>query len=453
MRVMVLVCTREMAGRGRNLRGAPKSHSNEGLVACLERDETSDIARSAVQVQGSAAGPVAWDRDAELTLLFDRYRSGVFAYCRRHLGSDEDADDAVQTTFIHALRSLRNGVRPQLEVPWLLAIARNVCRERWRTTYRRRSFEVARDFEELTDVQSSSATRREELFGLDDALSHLTDQQRRAVLLRDWRGLTYTEIAEQLELSEAAVETVLFRARRALATELEHGPRERGLRRRLRPLLTPLQWLWRVGAGGKLAAGTAAVSVAVIAAGTAPPSATAPAPVKRAVAGSPVEAVLATPATEHRWRLALERRPRSAVHVPAAVHVARVAAPTRPTPAEPVALPAAASTPKPVDTSPQSAGGGPANTPVAAEPSPLPPSVTQPVASAAVPPVEAQVPPVEAQVPPITLQTPAVQLPQPLPSVPPLTVQTPAIQATVPATTLQVTVPPLPGVPLPPVLP
>ena len=433
------------------MRRTAQSPSIEGLAARLGHAETAVIARSAAQAKGSAAGTAAWDRDADLTLLFERYRSGVFAYCRRHLGSDEDAEDAVQTTFIHALRSLRNGVRPQLEVPWLLAIARNVCRERWRVTYRRRSFELVRDADDLTDVPA--AVQRDELFGLDDALAHLTDQQRRALLLRDWRGLTYTEIAEQLGLSEAAVETVLFRARRAVAAELEHGPRERdrSLRGRLRTLLTPLQWLGRVGAGGKLAAGTAVVSVAVFAGGTAPPSSTAP-PARTAGATS-LRAVRSPAVVPARVlhasdkRAGAPHRPRQLVH--RSPPVARVAAPAASTSAvvAPAPAPAAAAPASPPSTTSPPADSTP--------PADKPPAV--PVPEPAAPVVSAELPPENAEVPPVTLQTPAVQLPQPLPSIPPLTVQTPAIQATIPTTTAQVTVPALSSVTaavkLPPILP
>ena len=50
----------------------------------------------------------------------------------------------------------------------------------------------------------------------------MPEQQRRALLLREWQGLTYKEIAEELELSHAAVEALLFRARRSLAERLTH---------------------------------------------------------------------------------------------------------------------------------------------------------------------------------------------------------------------------------------
>jgi sigma-70-like protein len=49
----------------------------------------------------------------------------------------------------------------------------------------------------------------------------MPENQRRAILLREWQGLTYREISAELGLSQAAIETLIFRARRALAQGLE----------------------------------------------------------------------------------------------------------------------------------------------------------------------------------------------------------------------------------------
>ena len=49
----------------------------------------------------------------------------------------------------------------------------------------------------------------------------MPEQQRRAILLREWQGLSYREVAKELDVSQAAVETLIFRARRSLAAGLE----------------------------------------------------------------------------------------------------------------------------------------------------------------------------------------------------------------------------------------
>ena len=80
--------------------------------------------------------------------------------------------------------------------------------------------------------------QRDELIGIEDALASMPEQQRRAILLREWQGLSYREISEELELSQSAVETLIFRARRSLAQGLEQPelvkkPRRKGFRRAL----------------------------------------------------------------------------------------------------------------------------------------------------------------------------------------------------------------------------
>src|SRR3954454_15222336 len=60
----------------------------------------------------------------------------------------------------------------------------------------------------------------DDLLGLSAALEGLPERQRRALLLRDWRGLSYDEIAVELGASYQAVETLLFRARRSVAAGL-----------------------------------------------------------------------------------------------------------------------------------------------------------------------------------------------------------------------------------------
>ena len=68
-----------------------------------------------------------------------------------------------------------------------------------------------------------------ELIGIEEALEKMPENQRRAILLREWQGLSYREISEELDLSQAAVEMLIFRARRALAGALEQ-PEKQGKR-------------------------------------------------------------------------------------------------------------------------------------------------------------------------------------------------------------------------------
>lgn len=71
--------------------------------------------------------------------LFEKHSDRIFAFCLRRLGSRSDAEDAVQTTFLYALRALRRGVVPECESAWLTTIAKNVCHWQRRTLDRRGS--------------------------------------------------------------------------------------------------------------------------------------------------------------------------------------------------------------------------------------------------------------------------------------------------------------------------
>ena len=160
--------------------------------------------------------------------LFTEHSRLIYAYCLRRLGSPEEAEDALQATYLNACRSVMRGFEPNEGRAWLLAVAHNVCVSRLRSKSRRRLFERPQDFQEVQDQLAAPEIADEELFGLEDALAGMPEQQRRAILLREWQGLSYREVATELGLTQSAVETLLFRARRSLAQALETArPRPR----------------------------------------------------------------------------------------------------------------------------------------------------------------------------------------------------------------------------------
>jgi RNA polymerase sigma factor (sigma-70 family) len=153
--------------------------------------------------------------------LYERYSAQIHGYCLHQLGSREEAEDAVQTTFMNAFRGLSRGIVPELESAWLFKIAHNVCLSRRRSSWRRGKIEAPNNFEVLQEVIPGREQVSDELIGLQDVLETMPENQRRAILLREWQGLTYREISTELGLSQPAVETLIFRARRALAQGLE----------------------------------------------------------------------------------------------------------------------------------------------------------------------------------------------------------------------------------------
>jgi RNA polymerase sigma factor (sigma-70 family) len=210
---------------------------------------------------GSASGA-----DAAARVLYERYSNRIFRYCLQRLGSVEEAEDAAQTAFLYAYVGLRRGVEPEFEVAWLYKIAENVCRTRLRSHIRRGRFEATGDLFGLLELATATEPDRDEkVDALPEILAGMPASQRRALLLREVQGLSYREIAEQLQTSVSAVETLLFRARRSCVRELERlgRPAERALS--LGSLAATLQSLvsryLAPSGGAKTAAAVAAAAV------------------------------------------------------------------------------------------------------------------------------------------------------------------------------------------------
>jgi RNA polymerase sigma factor (sigma-70 family) len=210
--------------------------------------------------------------EADLTRdLYERYAGQIYGYCLHKLGSREEAEDAVQNTFLNAFRGLRRGVVPQAESAWLFKIAENVCLSRHRSSFRRGRVETPSDLQAIQDVTPSPERREDDLIGLEEALARMPESQRRAILLREWQGLSYREISQEMDLSQAAVETLIFRARRTLAQGLEDEPKTRRWKRMRQAadtgsVIALLKTLFTTGATVKAVATAVAVTTAVVAA-------------------------------------------------------------------------------------------------------------------------------------------------------------------------------------------
>ena len=74
---------------------------------------------------------------AAMRRLYERYSGRILGFCLKRLGTREEAEDAMQTTFLKAQRGLRRGVVPEFEAAWLYKIAENVCRTRYDRALRR----------------------------------------------------------------------------------------------------------------------------------------------------------------------------------------------------------------------------------------------------------------------------------------------------------------------------
>src|SRR6476659_2772245 len=157
--------------------------------------------------------------DRQFERMYQRYVGDVYRYSLAVLRNAQDAEDVTQTTFLNALRAMQNGERPETPKNWLIAIAHNVCRQRFRQAQRR-----PQESQFFEDAAEAAVPESEERYSAEDiqrALGQLAFNQRSALVMRELEGRSYNEIAQIMGTSVAAVETVLFRARRALREQLE----------------------------------------------------------------------------------------------------------------------------------------------------------------------------------------------------------------------------------------
>jgi RNA polymerase sigma-70 factor (ECF subfamily) len=139
--------------------------------------------------------------------LFERHALAVYRYFRRVTGSPDVAEDLTQDVFVRVVRGLHGYDARDREVSWLFSIARRVLTDR-RTT---RTLDVLR----LDDVEEpAQEPAHVTALAYDDALRLLAPGDRAVYLLREQAGLSYAEIAKMCEMSDQAVRSRLYRARR-----------------------------------------------------------------------------------------------------------------------------------------------------------------------------------------------------------------------------------------------
>ena len=157
--------------------------------------------------------------DRSFERLYRRHLPEIYRYVLRDVGNRADAEEVTQNAFLDAYRALRRGHAPEKPRAWLFGIAKNATRRRYRTLSRR-PHEVELD-DEFTE--SVAEEERPQLEELRDAVGSLRPAHQEVLFLREIEGLSYVEIANRMDLSQAAVETLLFRARRSLRGQLEEA--------------------------------------------------------------------------------------------------------------------------------------------------------------------------------------------------------------------------------------
>ena len=163
------------------------------------------------------------DRRSEVSRLAVLHHGPLFGYCRRRLGNDSEADDALQETFMRAFKYYGSYDPTRDARKWLFGIAHNVCVEVARGRKRHTTVAVMpdpSDGKSTTEVALERLAQEENLENVRRELEKLPDRTRRVLELRFFGHMTSAEIAQLEDMKETAVRITLHRALEGLRAKL-----------------------------------------------------------------------------------------------------------------------------------------------------------------------------------------------------------------------------------------
>ena len=177
--------------------------------------------------------------DAEsFNQLILRWERPIYALAYRVIGREEDARDVCQETFLRAFRALP-GFKGQAKFSsWLYRIALNLCRD-WIRRQRRAPVmqmpegidpgELAAERGPVESIEEL-VSRRELSAVVEEAMALLPEEQRTAIILKEYHGLTFQEIADMQDCPLSTVKTRLYQGLSVLRRQLERSGVSGGFR-------------------------------------------------------------------------------------------------------------------------------------------------------------------------------------------------------------------------------
>jgi RNA polymerase sigma-70 factor (ECF subfamily) len=153
------------------------------------------------------------DREA-FRHLVERYQRRAVTHATAILLNRDDAEDAVQDAFIDAFKAIGAFDTSRTFYQWFYVLLRNRC---YKLTSKRRP---AESLDEALLLTAHRGVADETRLALEKALHSLTREEREIVSLKYFSGLSYDELATQLQIPRGTVMSRLFYARRKLQGEL-----------------------------------------------------------------------------------------------------------------------------------------------------------------------------------------------------------------------------------------
>ncbi len=161
--------------------------------------------------------------------LVRRWERPIYALAYRTIGRDEDARDVAQETFLRAFRAIKGFKGEAKFSSWLYRIALNLCRD-WMRRERRNPVVLAPEGVDIIEMATETGPTEsiEELVGRNvmseavaKAMLLLPADQRTAIILKEYEGMTFQEIADMIDCPLSTVKTRMYQGLSVLRRELE----------------------------------------------------------------------------------------------------------------------------------------------------------------------------------------------------------------------------------------
>ena len=158
-----------------------------------------------------------WREIENVEGLWRRHYDDVHRYVLRRCGDDDIAQDLAAETFLHAAQASRRGT--VITAGWLMVVASRRLADHWRSSYRATALSdrIAHDQHTRGHVVAEVTLEG----SLEQALGRLCESQRSGLVLRYGQDRSVQEVADHLNLSYAATESLLSRGRRRLRQEYQ----------------------------------------------------------------------------------------------------------------------------------------------------------------------------------------------------------------------------------------
>lgn len=156
--------------------------------------------------------------DAAFEVLYDRHNAAVLSYCRHMLGSRDEAEDALQQSFVSAHADIISTDKPIRFKAWIFTIARNRCL----SILRSRREQPTEHVEHVSTAGlGEQVQHRADLQELLADMHELPDDQRTALILSELGDLSHADVAEVIGCEVAKVKSLVFQARSGLMERRE----------------------------------------------------------------------------------------------------------------------------------------------------------------------------------------------------------------------------------------